>query len=134
MLGQSSTRARGPKSRDLGSSAGSFPAGILLVYGNGSPKVSFFFVGVAAGKNSAAKNLYTRQLLLILVNCHQVEPVTLLSIRPEELNFPVSECPEQPFVPHVAHPVKCQLCPPLLQKDGLHSDIVGFWRAAKVVH
>jgi hypothetical protein len=53
-------------------------------------------------------------MLLILMYAHKIEPVILLHPRLEELDLAISERPEEPFIPHIAHAIKRKFCMSLL--------------------
>ena len=67
------------------------------------------------------------------MNAHQIEPVLLLCPRLVELDFTVSESPEQALIPYVAHSIERKLCIAFLQQDRLYLDVVGFRGPSVVV-
>src|SRR5579863_4573731 len=71
--------------------------------------------------------------MMILMNCHHVEPISLLDPRFEELDFAIPKCPKKTLVSDIAHSVQCQLSLTLLQQDWLHLYIVRLECSAEIV-
>lgn len=72
--------------------------------------------------------------LLILMNTHKIEPITLLCTRLEELDLAVSESPEKAFITNVAHTIQSKLGATFLKKYRLDSDFVCLGHATIVIH
>ncbi len=71
--------------------------------------------------------------LLVLMHRHKIEPIALLRVWSEELDFSISERSKHSFISDIAHAVERELGAAFLQENWLHLDVVGFGRPPVVV-
>jgi hypothetical protein len=67
------------------------------------------------------------------MNTHEIEPITLLRTRLEELDLAIPEGPEKAFITNVAHTIQSKLGATFLKKYRLDSDFVCFRHATIVI-
>lgn len=72
-------------------------------------------------------------IILILVDTAQVEPILLLGARPKESGLAVHKGSVKPFITDIAHSVKRQFGASLLQQDRLDDNVVRFRRFPVVI-